>query len=89
MVRPACSYPGCPSPVHGLGLCGKHHRRAWEGRPLGDDHYRYERQPARCTVGGCDRAPFCRGWCKRHYQRWWAHGDPCSGGPDRAAKPAE
>lgn len=27
-----------------------------------------------CSVGGCERAAHCRGWCKRHYERWRIHG---------------
>ena len=29
-----------------------------------------------CSVGGCDRLSTSRGWCKKHYQRWFKHGDP-------------
>jgi len=27
-----------------------------------------------CTVKGCDRLRFARGWCKMHYQRWRRNG---------------
>src|SRR4051794_5504232 len=29
-----------------------------------------------CLVPVCDEAPFGRGWCKAHYQRWLTKGDP-------------
>lgn len=29
-----------------------------------------------CSVIGCDKAAKARGWCNRHYLRWWVHGDP-------------
>lgn len=29
-----------------------------------------------CAVDGCGRAPIARGWCRKHYSRWWRHGDP-------------
>lgn len=29
-----------------------------------------------CSIDGCDGAIFARGWCNRHYKRWYRHGDP-------------
>ena len=29
-----------------------------------------------CSVPGCQKTPDCRGWCRMHYKRWQAHGDP-------------
>jgi hypothetical protein len=28
-----------------------------------------------CGVVGCEGAPYARGWCSKHYQRWMKHGD--------------
>ncbi len=33
-----------------------------------------------CSVDGCETdIIFSRGWCNRHYKRWWRHGDPLAG----------
>lgn len=29
-----------------------------------------------CSIEGCERARWARGWCSTHYQRWRNHGDP-------------
>lgn len=29
-----------------------------------------------CSIPDCDRPTYGRGWCGKHYQRWWKHGDP-------------
>lgn len=29
-----------------------------------------------CAIPDCDAPHYARGWCHRHYQRWYAHGDP-------------
>lgn len=36
-----------------------------------------------CTIDGCGRKYFGKGWCLAHYKRWKRHGDPLSGGPYR------
>lgn len=32
-----------------------------------------------CSIPECDRVVMARGWCSRHYQRWFRHGDPLLG----------
>ena len=36
-----------------------------------------------CAVDGCDAKARKRGWCAKHYVRWWRNGDPLGG---RASK---
>lgn len=31
---------------------------------------------ATCSIDGCETEAVKRGWCGRHYLRWWKHGDP-------------
>lgn len=32
-----------------------------------------------CAIDGCGKGHYGRGWCKKHYQRWFHHGDPLGG----------
>lgn len=32
--------------------------------------------PQVCSIDGCDRASYARGWCNPHWQRWKRSGDP-------------
>lgn len=29
-----------------------------------------------CKIDECERKYYARGWCYKHYQRWWKHDDP-------------
>ena len=37
-----------------------------------------------CTIEGCDRWAWARGWCHAHYHRWKKYGDPSGARPSRA-----
>ena len=32
-----------------------------------------------CSIKGCAWPHAAQGWCRRHYMRWYAHGDPDAG----------
>ena len=32
-----------------------------------------------CTIPECGKSVFARGWCRNHWNRWRAHGDPMGG----------
>lgn len=35
------------------------------------------RDPAKfCSVDGCEKLLFCKGYCRLHHERWRKHGDP-------------
>ena len=41
---------------------------------------------ATCSIEGCNGPHYGRGWCNKHYQRWYKHGDPLAPGrPEVAA----
>ena len=31
---------------------------------------------ATCSIDGCNRRAKARGWCMKHYKRWYLHGNP-------------
>ncbi len=43
----------------------------------------------RCTITGCSRPYDARGWCKRHYMRWFRTGDPLAGSSYAIDVPAD
>lgn len=42
-------------------------------------------ESASCSIEGCDKPVHVksRGWCRDHYGRWYRHGDPLGGQPER------
>lgn len=82
-----CSVPGCDRVARARGWCRLHYER-WkrQGDPLvvlprGGARVMPPRQrmvrPI-CQFDGCDHRSIRggRGWCSKHYRRWYRHGDP-------------
>ena len=44
------------------------------------DHIRKRVDDGACSIECCERGIYCRGWCKKHYDRWYKHGDPMNAG---------
>jgi hypothetical protein len=42
-----------------------------------------------CAVVGCSLPERSRGWCNKHYQRWYNHGDPLAVRNNRGKSPLE
>lgn len=38
-----------------------------------------------CSIDGCGKPAWARGWCSAHLYRWRRHGNPLGGGPSPAA----
>lgn len=38
-----------------------------------------------CSIDGCGKPHYGRGWCSAHYQRWRLHGGPAEGNASRGA----
>ncbi len=80
-----CRSPATGRPPHhtslatGLGLGCPSASRSDARRPVsaggGADGTFMGRQVV-CSIEGCDAPVQARGWCNRHYLRWWRHGDP-------------
>lgn len=39
-----------------------------------------------CSMVGCTRMVLARGWCDKHYRRWWKYGDPTIDWPPRSKR---
>jgi len=66
--------------------CWRHAQRPGAPNAPGRQPKHHRRQPATCTVDGCDRAPcVARGLCARHYRRWRRTGSVADPYPDSGA----
>lgn len=48
---------------------------------------RREAEMPECSIKDCSTPSFSRGWCNKHYQRWYHHGDPLYVTPKREPRP--
>lgn len=63
--RPDCSFPDCPRPHKGRGLCGGHLAQLRKGKKL-TPLRRYEKG-RKCEFRNCGRRHYALGLCKGHY----------------------
>ena len=54
----------------------KGYRARWGTRTTGDGN-----GVTTCSIEGCERPVYARGWCTRHWYRWRYHGSPTAGRP--------
>jgi len=74
-MKKKCSIEDCNGQTKSLELCSKHYQRLRKtGNPrlskMNRDH------DGICSLGGCDKKYWAKGFCKMHHSRWRAHGDP-------------
>lgn len=77
-----CVVDGCDKPVRDKAneLCNGHsHRLVRYGSPTGKPESKPKQS---CTVDGCQRKFYGKGFCVKHYKRWRKYGDPLGGGID-------
>lgn len=67
-----CSFPECGRPLQAHGLCVGHVYQTRKGYPLTP----IEPRRTGCEVEGCTQPHRSRGYCRLHYRRFAAHGDP-------------
>ena len=72
-----CVHRQCDRGVYRRGLCQGHYKRLM-GLVPGDPGGPVVTPTPRtgCVIDGCDGTHLARGWCGRHYQRWFRYGDP-------------
>lgn len=76
-----CRIEGCDNPrPYTQGLCRSHYRLL---QKYGDPNWQPPPEKV-CSVDGCERKYFARGWCLMHYHRWKEHGDTGEAAPRRA-----
>lgn len=68
-----CSVDGCEKPAMKYSALCSMHRHRWA-------KYRSTENPTRprrvCSIEGCDRLFYGRGYCSRHWEKWHKYGDP-------------
>ncbi len=58
------------------GPCRQANARFEHARRIAGRKPKPERQVRLCSIPGCGRVHYGRGWCHRHYWRWKRWGDP-------------
>lgn len=76
-----CIWYGCSGSAERSGYCADHDALNWMiWAKLRDRSVHVPRTAVgQCAVADCDRPARTRGWCRRHYDRWWFYGNPLDG----------
>jgi hypothetical protein len=78
-----CSITGCgKKPHNGGAMCSMHQARV---RTHGSPHLGAFKPKGNCTLDGCERTHFGKGYCVKHYKRWAKYGDPLAGSTEHGA----
>lgn len=79
MAYGTCAVDGCENygPLKRT-WCGKHYLRWYRngGTPPPEGRRGSSSNTIGCSIDGCERRHYSRGFCNPHYQRWLRHGDP-------------
>lgn len=70
-----CQVPNCSDRVKARGLCSFHYGRQLRGISF-DKPRKIDGKYTSCSVKGCHRSHYCRGWCHAHYKRVQLYGNP-------------
>lgn len=72
-----CVVDGCTrGSTAARGYCPAHYRRLMEGLPVDVAIRERVKRGGLCSIEGCDQPAHTRGWCRRHYSRFYRTGDP-------------
>jgi 5-methylcytosine-specific restriction endonuclease McrA len=73
-----CVVDGCTrvGSVGQAGRCKVHQRRWLATGDVGTATIRIYNPGAECSIDGCSKVVAARGWCDKHYMRFYVHGDP-------------
>lgn len=72
---PECIIDGCANIAgknSGGGLCPRHYLQQRTRYGI----FKTQQVTTPCTVRNCEYQAVIRGWCSKHYQRWYKYGDP-------------
>jgi hypothetical protein len=77
MAEGTCAVPGCAriGPLK-RSWCNAHYLDWWKHGGPPPPPARRGRPAKACTVDGCERRHYGKGYCTLHYQRWVKYGDP-------------
>ena len=69
------------------GLCGLHYKRRQAGRDMAAPARSHMARAEQCSVEGCSKPVFGKGYCSMHFARVRRHGDAGPAGPQARRPP--